>query len=259
MEDDEVIGAFLDEAAAGAAFGPSLHVEGDSLKLDGWWYLAYRVSSTTILVRDEAPPTVSTVGEDLAGELTARGLAPVGADLPAITLLTYTHLDLGYAPWVLWSVDLATGEADLNAKATEESSLQLGPTMTASIDSADSVYVRGARRTAGAPTHLVITIGLTGDRSHQLAEDLEDCQVERRAFGELEPADCGALFPTMVVIDATGLSGRAFVAELHECQCFAGPLLAITAGGEMLAGADATVDAADDTDRWLPLIRALMV
>lgn len=252
--------AFLDGVAA-SVFGPSLHLEGDSLKLEGWWYLAYRVSDRTVLVRDEEPPTVTTACEDIATELTRRGLAVVGADLPAITLLTYTALDLGYAPWMLWSVDPPTGEADLHARATAESSLQQGPTVAMTADytsSGDSVYVRGARRTAGAPTHVVITIGVTEDRARQLEEQLEDCRVERRAFGEIDPADCDSLFPTMVIIDATGYVGSTFVADLHAHRSFVGPLVAITSGGGMHAGADATVDAADEPDRWLPLIRALM-
>ncbi|MDQ6840517.1 MAG: hypothetical protein M3137_19815 [Actinomycetota bacterium] len=261
MEDNEVIGAFLDGVGTGDVFGPSLHVEDDSLKLDGWWYLAYRVSGHTVLVRDEEPPTASSVPEDMATQLKARGLAAVGADLPAITLLTYTALDLGYAPWVLWSIDLPTGEADLHARATEESSLQQGPTVAMTADYrnwADSVYVRGARRTAGAPTHVVITVGVTEDRSRQLGEQLEDCRIERRSFGEIDPADCGSLFPTMVIVDATASVGSSFVADLHAHRSFVGPLVAITDGGEMHAGADATVAAADEPDRWLPLIRALI-
>ena len=119
MEDAEVIAAFV-EGGASAAFGPSLHVEQDTLKLDGWWSIAYRVSDHTVIVRDEQAPIPSTVPGDIAAALTSRGLSAVGADLPAITLLTYTNLDLGYAPWVLWSTDLDTGETDLNTKAMEQ-------------------------------------------------------------------------------------------------------------------------------------------
>ena len=65
----------------------------------------------------------STVGADLAAALEARGLRPLGGEFPGIAVLTYTMLDLGYAPWVLWSTDAGAGEADLNARATEESFL----------------------------------------------------------------------------------------------------------------------------------------
>ena len=121
MDDAEVVHAFLD--GAGAASGPLLNVERGALKVQGWWPAAYRVSDRTVLVREEEAPAGSTVGADLAGALEARGLIPLGGEFPAIAVLTYTRLDLGYAPWTLWSTEAATGEADLNARATEESFL----------------------------------------------------------------------------------------------------------------------------------------
>ncbi|HWI05720.1 MAG TPA: hypothetical protein VNT52_18075 [Acidimicrobiales bacterium] len=121
MDDAEVIEAFL--AGAGAASGPLLNVERGALKVQGWWPGAYRVSGRTFLVRDEEAPAGSTVAADLAAALKARGLRPLGGDFVGIAVLTYTMLDLGYAPWVLWSTDAAAGEADLNAAATEESFL----------------------------------------------------------------------------------------------------------------------------------------
>ena len=116
-----MIQAFLD--GAGAAAGPLLNVERGALKVQGWWPAAYRVSDRTVLVRDEEAPVESTVGADLAAALEARGLRPLGGEFPGIAVLTYTMLDLGYTAWVLWSTDGAAGEADLNARATEESFL----------------------------------------------------------------------------------------------------------------------------------------
>jgi hypothetical protein len=121
VDDAEVIQAFLD--GAGVAAGPLLNVERGALKVQGWWPAAYRVSDRTVLVRDEEAPEESTVGVDLGAALEARGLRPLGGDFPGIAVLTYTMLDLGYAPWVLWSTDAGTGESDLNARATEESFL----------------------------------------------------------------------------------------------------------------------------------------
>jgi len=72
------------------------------------------VSDRTFSVRDEEAPSETTSPADVAAVLTAKGLFAVGTDLPAITLLTYTNLDLGYGPGVLWSTDLDTGEAYLN-------------------------------------------------------------------------------------------------------------------------------------------------
>jgi len=148
VEDPEVVAAFVGDGS-GAVLGQSLNVENRTLKLDAWWAVAYRVSGRTFIVRDEEAPTDSTAVSDVAAALTARGLAPVGADLPAISLLTYTILDLGYAPWVLWSTDRATGEAELNAKATKDTFLEAGPAAgpAATPDSAD--HVRAARRMAG--------------------------------------------------------------------------------------------------------------
>jgi hypothetical protein len=121
MDDAEVIQAFLD--GAGAAAGPLLNVERGALKVQGWWPAAYRVSDRTVLVRDEEAPEESTVGADLGVALEARGLRPLGGNFAGIAVLTYTMLDLGYTPWILWSTDATTGEADLNARATEESFL----------------------------------------------------------------------------------------------------------------------------------------
>lgn len=116
-----MIQAFLD--GAGAAAGPLLILERGALKVEGWWPAAYRVSGRTVLVRDEEAPAGSTVAADLGTAMAARGLHPLGGNFPGIAVLTYTALDLGYAPWVLWSTDAGAGEADLNARATEESFL----------------------------------------------------------------------------------------------------------------------------------------
>ena len=121
MDDSEVLTAFV-EGTPDAASGPGLLVERATLKVDGWWPMAFRVSPRTFLVRNEEAPTETGAPADLVAALSARGLSEVGTDLPAITLLTYTKLDLGYAPWGLWSTDLPTGEAELNALATEDTS-----------------------------------------------------------------------------------------------------------------------------------------
>lgn len=258
MEDGEVIDSFLD-GSAGATFGPSLHVEQDTLKLDGWWSIAYRVSDRTVILRDEETPMPSTVAADLAAALTARGLAAVGSDLPAITLLTYTNLDLGYAPWVLWSTDLDSGESDLNAKAMQETSLQEPSPGSVAEGSGDPAHIRGARRTAGTATRVVLTVGLTDVQTMALSTGLADCRLERRGFDEIEAGDCAPLLPTLVLVDATGSVGSAFVVALQADPIISGPVVAIVDGAETAAGADATVDAADAPERWLPLLGDLMV
>lgn len=121
MDDAEVLTAFVN--GAGEASGRLLSVERGALKVQSWWAGAFRVSDRTFLVRDEEAPEGSRMGADLAAALRDRGLTPLGGQFPGIAVLTYTKLDLGYAPWVLWSTDAAVGESDLNAQATEESFL----------------------------------------------------------------------------------------------------------------------------------------
>ena len=257
MDDRDVIDAFLDQPSA-SAFGPTLHIESGTLKLDGWWAVAFRVSERTVILRDEEPPSESTAPADVASALTARGLRAVGSDLPAISLLTYTNLDLGYAPWVLWSTDLATGEGDLNAKATEESFLESGPTAVPSFGVVDTDHVRGARRVGGGPSRVVLAVGVGDDWTEALRAGLDDCYFERRSLDELKPADAGSLLPTLVLVDATGPAGSAFVAELGAGEATGVPLVAITGDGQMRAGADAVLDANDPPAEWLPLIRELL-
>ena len=257
MDDAEVIDAFLDDGS-GAVFSPSLNVERGCLKLDGWWSAAFRVTDRTVLVRDEDPPGASTIAADLTAALTARGLTPLGADFPAIVLLTYTVLDLGYAPWVLWSTDRATGEADLNARATEESFLEGGPASGGMPEPQNTDHARGARRVAGTPTRVVLAVGVGAGVTTALEAGLADCTVERRAFGDIAPDECGSLLPTLVLVDATGRTGSAFMLELQMSDGVRAPVVAVTAGGEMSPGADATVDAAAPTETWMPLLRDLL-
>jgi hypothetical protein len=256
VDDSEVIEAFLEGAEM--AFGPSLNVEGSTLKLDGWWSLAYRVSDRAVIVRDEEAPTASTAPADVNAALAARGLQAVGADLPAIGLLTYTNLDLGYAPWVLWSTDLATGEADLNAKATEETFLESRASFDPEDEPANFDHVRGARRVAGTVSSVVLAVGLDDFRTDTLRSGLTDCRLETRAFGEIEPQECAAFLPTLVLVDATGPAGPEFVAELRAGAILDVPIVAVTTGGVMQDGADAALDASDPPDAWLGLIRGLL-
>lgn len=256
VEDSEVIDAFLEGAVS--AFGPTLNVERGTLKLDGWWSVAYRVSDRTVILRDEAAPTDSTVMDDVSAALARHGLSAVGADLPAIGVLTY-NLDLGYAPWMLWSTDPATGEADLNARASEESFL--GGDATSGYSTAmDNVAAnaRGARRLAGEATRVVLAIGLEDLAADRLEDRLGDCRLERRALSGTQPEDCGALLPTLVLVDATGVRGAELVAALQASEAVSAPVVAITPGGDMQAGADATVAAAAPPEAWVTTLGDLL-
>jgi len=257
MDYAEVITAFLEDGS-GAVFSPTLNVERGCLKLDGWWSAAFRISGRTVLVRDEPAPDDSTIVADLAAALTAREMAPLGADFPAIVLLTYTVLDLGYAPWVLWSTDRAAGEADLNARATEESFLEGGPVSGGMPEPQNTDHARGGRRVAGMPTRVLLAVGVGDDATVALEDGLADCRIEHRAFGEIAPDECGSLLPTLVLVDATGPTGSEFVVALQASDGVRAPVVAVTAGSEMRAGADATVDASASPGAWLPLLRDLL-
>jgi len=257
MDDGEVISAFLEDGS-GAVFSPSLNVERGTLKLDGWWSAAFRLSDRTVLVRDEEVPSDSPVLIDLAAALTARGLVPLGADFPGIVPLTYTVLDLGFAPWVLWSTDRATGEADLNARATEESFLEGGPSSGQMPEAQNTDHARGARRLAGSPTRVVLAVGI-GDRAVAALEGgLADCRIEHRDIPDISPDHAGSLLPTLVLVNATGPAGSAFVVDLQASDGVRAPVVAVTTGGEMRPGADATVDAMASPEEWLPLLRDLL-
>lgn len=257
MDDGEVITAFL-EGGSAAVFGPSLHVERATLMFDGWWALAHRVSDRTVIVRDEDTPAETTAPAEIAAALTVVGLRAVGADLPAVTMLTLTNLDLGYAPWMVWSTDLASGEEDLNAKVTEEAFLQGGSVFGAPIEIDNSDLARGARRLAGAPSRILVTVGVGGDRTAVLREGLEDCQLDCRGFDQIEPGQCASLLPTLVLVDATGPDGSRFLDQLRVDRPGPAPVVAITTGAEMREGADATVDGGEPPAAWLPLIQALL-
>lgn len=257
MDDAGAIDAFLEDGS-GAVFSPSLNVERATLKLDGWWTVAYRLSDRTILVRNEEAPDGSTVLADMAAALQARGLIPLGADFPGIVLLTYTILDLGFAPWVLWSTDRTSGEADLNAKATEESFLGGEAVTGPLVEPQNTDHARGARRVAGSASRVVLAVGVAEGAAAALAEGLADTRVERRDFGDIQPDDCGSLLPTLVLVDATGRTGSRFVLDLQAGDSVRAPVVAVTTGGVMQAGADATVDAAASPDSWVPLVRDLL-
>jgi len=64
-------------------------------------------------------------------------------------------------------------------------------------------HARGARRVAGSPTRVLLTVGVGAEVTTALDGALDDCTVERRAFGEIAPDECGSLLPTPVLLDAT--------------------------------------------------------
>jgi len=69
---------------------------------------------------------------------------------------------------------------------------------------------------------------------------------------------CGAIIPTVVLIDATGQTGREFVMELRAVACgrFL-PVAAVTSDTQVPLGADVALDPSDP-DTWVDPIRRLL-
>ncbi|MDQ3462085.1 MAG: hypothetical protein M3471_03465 [Actinomycetota bacterium] len=258
MDDREVVEAFV---AGGArhAFGSKLHIEGDCLVFDGWWEASFRISPDTFAVRDETPPEESSVLTDVASVLGAHGASEVEANPALLVAITYTSIDLGAADWTLWSTDAATAEAALAARAGQDTFLDDSPFSPPSAGTQLLDYAAemgGARRSAGLPVHVVLTVGVQADTAATMAEQLVDCRVEPRALGEVRPDDCAQLLADLVLVDATSQLGADFLVDVRASGRFI-PLVAISGAGPLL-GADATVDPAATPAAWAEHIRGML-
>ena len=247
----------LISGAARRAFGPTLHIEGDCLFFDGWWQAAFRISPDTFAIRAEEPPGDTTVLADAAEMLTSLGLAEVPASPAFLYAITYTEIALGLVQWAIWSKDLATADADLSARAGHDAFLN--DYDTDGIKEADyTAELGGARRNAGLPPSVILTIGIDATKVSTLAAHLDNCRVESRALGEIRPEACGSLIPTLVVVDTTGDAGREFAMEFRAAACgrFV-PVVAVSEAGTPL-GADAAVSPSSDPAEWAEPIRRLL-
>ena len=248
------------------AFGPSLHVEGDGLFVEGYWHAAFRIAPDTFIVRTEAPPEGSAVLETLKGELGGRGLREVGTDLPAITAITYTELTLGSVSWAVWAPDLPTGEERLAERVMGESFL--GPDASGDADSIASgdtesmdfsTELGGARRLAGLPASFVLLVGVTPQEASEVEASLPDCRCVAMAFDEINPDDCETLLPTMIVVDARRPEGLAFISDLRGgVYAKSLPVLAVSATEGTLPGADLALDPVLGPSTWVAVIRSLL-
>lgn len=255
-----MIEAFLHEGSR-RAFGPTLHVEANTLMLQGWWHASLRISPTVFVVRNEPPREEAPALADLVAALREMGLSEVAVDHPLIQPITYTEISLGQVSWALWAPDLASGTEALTAKAGAETffSDTYHLTETEEPVSADfSAELGGARRVAGLPAALVLTVGVDERKAKELHDALDDTRLEVRTFEEFPPSACGALIPGVVVVDATGDTGREFIMELRTEACgrFI-PIAAVTEGGLPL-GADATLDPRAEGAAWAGSVRNLL-
>src|SRR5919202_6407487 len=152
--------------------------------LDGWWHCSLRMGDDAFIIRNEPPPRDTTVLDDVAAALTAKGLANVASDLPGITVLTMAKASLGYVSWNIRAADRAAGEAALAAAVTEESFFQNTEYYDPTAEKDYSAELGGARKLAGLPPAIVLTVGLRGGAVEPLERTLTDCRFVNRAFGE---------------------------------------------------------------------------
>ena len=241
---------------ARTAFGPSLHLEGDCLFFDGWWQACFRVSPTAFAIRHEDPPRDTDVLQQLALELSVLGMQPVDTNPSLLYAITYTEIALGLVQWEMWAADAAAANAAISKRAGADAFL--GDYSDEFKEADYSAEIGGARRTAGLPPSIILTVGVVDDQTRALQAHLSDCRFETRSFDSIKPEMCGALIPTLVLIDATGQTGKEFVMELRAAACgrFL-PVAAITTDTQVPLGADVALDPADPT-AWVDPIRRLL-
>lgn len=260
VNDADVIEAFVNQMTR-SAFGPTLHVESDVLMLDGWWHTSLRIAPDAFIVRNEELPVDSTVLEDLAAVLGARGLQPVGEDHPLIQPITYTSISLGAAAWAMWAADAASMEAALTAKLSDETSFVAAEPGDYGMESAlgFTPELGGARRVGGLPPSIVLTVGVPKDRADQLAGLLDDCRVEARSFEDTPPEACGMLVPNLIMVDATDQAGLDWAIEVRANACgrFL-PVIALVRDGGVPPGADVALHPDAPVADWVGPLRQML-
>lgn len=257
MEDSEVISAFVHEGAR-TAFGPSLHLEGDCLFFDGWWQACFRISPQAFALRNEAPPRETDALTALAAELSATGLQPVDMNPDLLYAITYTEIALGLVAWDIYAPDLATSSAALARRAGADAFLGDYNTDEPFKEADYTAELGGARKLAGLPPSVVLTIGLDEDKTRSIQGHLSDCRFVTHTFDTIQPEMCGGIIPTVVLIDASAPVGKEFVMELRAAACgrFL-PVAAVTTEKVVPLGADITLDPAAP-DSWIEPIRRLL-
>ncbi len=257
MEDSEVIAAFVHEGAR-TAFGPSLHLEGDCLFLDGWWQVCFRISPAAFAVRNEEAPRETDVLRQVTMELSTLGMQPVDTNPSLLYAITYTEIALGLVQWEVWAADAATAEGAIKQRAGADAFLGDYAADEPVREADYTAEIGGARRTAGLPPSIILTVGVDEDKARSLQGHLSDCRFETRTFDAIQPEMCGALIPSVVLIDAQAPTGKEFVMELRAAACgrFL-PVAAITADKQLPLGADIALDPADPS-AWVDPIRRLL-
>jgi hypothetical protein len=257
MEDSEIIHAFVHEGAR-TAFSPTLHIEHDCLFFDGWWQVGFRVSLDVFSVRNEPPPRETDACDQLRRVLSERGLLLVDSNPQLLYTITYTEIALGLVAWDMYATDTATSNAALAARAGADAFLGDYSTDEPFKEADYTAELGGARKLAGMPPSVVLTIGIDEDKTRSIQGLLSDCRFVAHTFDTIQPEMCGGIIPTVVLIDASAPVGKEFVMELRAAACgrFL-PVAAVTTDKTVPLGADINLDpAAPDT--WIEPIRRLL-
>jgi len=257
MEDKEVIAAFVHDGAR-TAFGPSLHLEGDCIFLDGWWQVCFRISPTSFAIRNEDPPRQTDAREQVSLELSGLGLRPVATNPPLLYMITYTEIALGLVQWEVWATDADTADAAIRQRAGADSFLDDHVAGEPLKEADYTAELGGARRSAGLPPSIILTIGVEEDEARSLQGHFSDCRFVSRTFESIAPDMCGSMIPTLVLIDARAKTGKEFTMELRAAACgrFL-PVAAITTDTQVPLGADVALDPTDPSS-WIDPIRRLL-
>lgn len=249
MDDHEVIEALV--RGDRAAFGADLHIEGDVLLAFGWWHLAFRLAPNAFMIRNDDGEAERRLIEMVAECLTRRGLLKVRDDHPLVQAITYTEMSLAGPSWSIWAPDSRRGDAALTARAGADS-IPRGLIEEDLLETGDfSAELEGARRTAGLPSSVVLTVGVDPTVVRALQVALPECRFEQRDFGEIRPEACSTVSPSLALIEAREQRGREFIMELRAVACgrFL-PVAAVASPDELPLGADVALAPGQPPENW---------
>ncbi|MGI8407377.1 MAG: hypothetical protein ACR2L3_02575 [Actinomycetota bacterium] len=249
MDDRGAIEAFIDGARS--ASGPTIHIEEDALLLSGWWHFSVRIGDESFLVRTEEAPDDSGIVDDLAEALQVRGIQRLPGEHPLILAVIYTEVSTAGGDWTLWSTDEQRGKNALLARAGMETVVRGWEDSDSFVVEGMDVQLEGARRIAGLPPSVILTVGLERTVVYGLEAAIPEARFEWRSLEEIAPEACGELGPTVILVDARERKGREFIMELRAAACgrFL-PVAAVVADGPLPAGADVALDAAQPAPAW---------
>lgn len=249
MEDAGAIQAWVEGSVD--ALSDALHVEQDALLYQGWWQVAFRVAPDVFLVRAEPAPDGSDISARVAEVLRPRSLRPIPGDHPIVLAITYTDLSLAGANWDVWARDAQAAERALAGRAGAETTPRdLLDSDYATVEGLD-IQLEGARRIAGLPPSVIVTVGLDRQVVYALEAALPEARFEFRELGAIAPEACGELRPTLIIVDSSEEPGRNFIMELRASACgrFL-PVAAVTTASSPPPGADIALDPRIPSPGW---------